>query len=374
MLTRRAFAALPVISLAACGRRRGGAGFRGYAFIANQQGQSIAVVDMEALAVARHIPLNGAPSQMIASATRPFVYALTPESGTIHEIDVDRLSLSRKMTVAQTAVSMELAPDGKILFVLAKEPRALLQIALDTGRVEQHLVLPDEPAAFTLAPNQNSGAIASSSGVRLVHGLRARLQDAPAGKLREPVEAGDFTAVRFLADSQSLIAANRQKFLSVYETDTTQLVTHLPLSVRPDYLCFNDDGGQLFVTGEGMDAVVVVYPFHIPQVAETILAGHGPGPMAASQQFLFVANPSSGDVSVVEINSRRVIAVASVGTDPGFITVTPDDQYVLVLNRTSGDVSVLRTATITKNRNRRAAALTAIPVGSGPVSAAVRAV
>lgn len=72
--------------------------------------------------------------------------------------------------------------------------------------------------------------------------------------------------------------------------------------------------------------------------------------------------------------ARKVIAVAPVGSDPGFIAVTPDDQYALVLNRKSGDVSVLRVGTITRNRDRRASLLTVIPVGSKPVSAVVRAV
>ncbi len=206
--------------------------------------------------------------------------------------------------------------------------------------------------------------------------------DLAARKLGNPAGAGDFGAVRFLADARTLIAADRgERRLSFYDVATagndaaaSGLITHLPLAVRPDNLCFNADGGQLFVTGEGMDAVVVVYPFHTPEVAETVLAGREPGPLAVSRAFLFVASPGSGGVSILEINSRKVIAVASVGADPGFITVTPDDQYVLVLNRTSGDMAVLRVGAITKNRDRRASLLTVIPVGSRPVSAVVRAV
>ena len=79
--------------LAACGRRRQSAGFRGYAFVANEEGHAIAAVDLEALAVARHIPLNGAPTSVVSAARRPFVYALSPSNGTVHEIEVDRLEL-----------------------------------------------------------------------------------------------------------------------------------------------------------------------------------------------------------------------------------------------------------------------------------------
>ena len=336
--------------------------------MANQDGQSIAAVDLEALAVAKHIPLSGAPSVVRAARQRPFVYALTPANATVHEIAVDRLSLARKVTVGATAVAMELSADDNSLYVLAREPRALLRVNLDTFKIAARLPLPEDPLDFALSADNLTAAVRFANRVRLVH-----LQ---TGKLLDAGGPGDFGAVRFLADARTLIVADRgEKRLSLYDISSgASLITHLPLSVRPDHLCFNADGGQLFVTGEGLDAVVVVYPYHTPEVAETVLAGHAPGPMAASQALLFVASPPSGDVSILQIATRKVIAVASAGADPGFITVTPDDQYALVLNRQSGDVTVLRVGTITANRNRTAGVLTVIPVGSKPVSAAVRAV
>jgi len=374
MPSRRSFLlSLPLA--AACSRRRGGQGFRGYAFVANEEGQAIAAVDLEAMAVARHIPLSGSPAQLVSAPTRPFVYALTPANGTVHEVAVDRMNVARKVTIAPTALSMQMAPDGTALYVLAQSSNAqatntqttMIRLALDSFRPEWKLSVPGDPVEFAIAPDGETAAISFGSAVRLVDLEQRRLRE-PAGKAR-------YGAVRFLNDSKTLIAADLSgRRLSLYDAATSQLITHLPLAVRPDHLCFNADGGQLFVTGEGMDAVVVVYPYRTPEVAETVLAGSDPGPMAASRAYLFVASPSAGNVSIVQIGSRKVIAVASVGSDPGFITVTPDDQYALVLNRTSGDVSVLRVGTITRNRDRRAAPLTAIPVGSKPVSAVVRAV
>jgi YVTN family beta-propeller protein len=121
---------------------------------------------------------------------------------------------------------------------------------------------------------------------------------------------------------------------------------------------------------------VIVYPYHTPAVDKTVLAGHGPGAMAASEKLLFVASPQSGDVSILDIGTQKVIAVQNVGSDPCFIAVTPDDQLALVLNRKSGDVAVLRVDLIVPNRYKERAAklLTVIPVGSKPVSAAVRGV
>ena len=364
MLSRRAFLATP--ALAACSRRPV-EGFRGYAFIANQEGQAVAAVDLETMAVERHIGLDAAPSQVLAAAGKPLIYALTPASGAVHEIQIYRLSVSRTARAAQAAVSMALDPGERSLYVLAREPRALMSVALDRFEVEWRIPLTEEPVDFAVAELGAKAAVSSATGVWLA--------DLASRRLTGPLAKGDFGAVRFLSNGKTLIAANRgQRLLSLFDTASGGLLTHLPVSVRPDYLCFNRDGGQLFVTGEGMDGVVIVYPYNVPEVAETVLAGHAPGAMAASSDYLFVASPQSGGVSILSIATHKVVGLVATGTDPGYVAVTPDDKYALVLNRESGDVAVLDVRRITPNRNKSAGLLTVIPVGSRPVSAAVRSV
>ena len=201
MLTRRALFALPLF--AACGRRRKGAGFRGYAFVANQDGQSIAAVDLEVLAVARHIPIAGSPTQILTTPSRPAIYALTASNGTLHEISVDRLSFTRKLTVASSALSMEIAPDDSAIYILAREPKALIKVRLDSFTVDWKLPLPDEPVEFAIAPEQEHVSPAAAITFHSATNIGGvRLVDLAQRKLREPSAAGDFGAVRFLADSK----------------------------------------------------------------------------------------------------------------------------------------------------------------------------
>ncbi|MGA3202540.1 MAG: YncE family protein [Bryobacteraceae bacterium] len=370
-VTRRALLALPFA--AACTSRR--PGFRGYAFIANEEGHAVAAVDLEALAVARHIPLDSAPVDVVAVDVlglrgHPFVYALTPGNGAIQEIRADRLSLARKLAVGSQAISMRLSHDEHTMYVLTKEPKALVAVALDRFAMEWKLPLSEDPHDLAISADGKTAAVSGGQSVRLID-LAARRIGPPLGP---PADIG---AVRFLSDSSALIAANRgERLLSIYDVASSKLITHLPIAVRPDNLCFSYDGGQLFITGEGVDGVVIVYPYHTPEVDKTVLAGHAPGAMAASESFLFVASPQSGDVSILNIGTQKVIAVQNVGSDPGYVAVTPDDQYALVLNRKSGDVAVLRVDLIAPNRYKERAAklLTVIPVGSRPVSAAVRGV
>lgn len=368
--------AVPAVLIAGCGRR-GAPSFRGYAFVANQEGQAIAAVDLSAFAVARHIRLDGNPTAVVAHPSRPSVYALTPANGTVHEIEADRLSVKRRVTVAASTLSMRLAPDAASLYVLCREPRSLVRVALDRFSVSARINLPEDPYDFDLAEDGVTGGV-SFGDLGAVGFL-----DLYRNRCERPISVGsELGAVRFRSDGKILIAANLgRRTLSLYDTRLRRLIVHLPLAVRPDNLCFGGGGGQLFVTGEGMDAVVIAYPYQT-EVAKTVLAGRAPGPMAASSSpdYLFVANPDSGDVTVLNIQTARVMVVASVGAQPGYIAITPNNEYALVLNRGSGDMAVLWIEAITAierstlSRYKSAGLFTLIPVGSMPVSAVVRPV
>jgi YVTN family beta-propeller protein len=375
VLTRRSVVFGGLGALTACTRPKA-KGFSGYAFIANSEGGAVAAVDLEVFAVARHIRVDGAPTAVVAREKRARVYALTPANGAVHEIRSGNLTLAGKLQVARSAITMRLAPSHRNLYVLCRDPRKLVAVAFEPMRVDWELSLPADPTDFDVSPDGSLLAISYGPAHALSFVDLAHRQAFP------PVRTtGEIGLVRFQRkkESRELIAANvSERKLSVYDAPTRRLIVHLPLAVRPDHLCFNADDGQLFVTGEGMDAVVVVYPYYTPQIGETVLAGHNPGAMAASATpgYLFVANPKSGDVSILDIETRRVVAVTPVGTEPSYITITPDDQYALVLNQASGDMAVIRIQNVTRavteqRRSRKGPLFMLIPVGSKPVSAAI---
>jgi YVTN family beta-propeller protein len=373
VLTRRSVVFAGLGALTACTRPKA-KGFSGYAFIANSEGGAVAAVDLEVFAVARHIRVDGAPTAVVAREKRARVYALTPENGSVHEIRTGNLTFASKLQVARSAITMRLSPSHRNVYVLCRDPRKLVALAFEPMRVDWELPLPADPMDMDVSPDGSLLAISYGPAQALSFVDLARRQAFPLVRT-----TGEIGTVRFQSDSRQLIAANvSERMLSVYHTLTRRLIVHLPLAVRPDHLCFNADGGQLFVTGDGMDAVVVVYPYYTPQIGETVLAGHNPGAMAtsASPGYLFVANPKSGDVSILDIETRRVVAVTPVGTEPSYITITPDDQYALVLNQASGDMAVIRIQNVTRavteqRRSRKGPLFMLIPVGSKPVSAVI---
>ena len=102
-----------------------------------------------------------------------------------------------------------------------------------------------------------------------------------------------------------------------------------------------------------MDAVAIVNPYQ-NEVDQTVLAGRMPGAMALSprQNLLFVANQGSGDLTILDIETRRVAASVHIGENPGEVLVTPDGEYALLLDARSGNVAVVRIATALDHKNR----------------------
>ncbi len=364
--SRRAFVLGPVAALA-CGRRRA-TGFPGYAFVANSGEQSVAAVDLTTFTVVRQIRLNSVPAAVIAHAGRQSAYVLAPQTGTIYEIDAIDLKVKRKLSLKAAAVGMRLAPDGEFLWVLCRAPNSLVRVALDKFEVRSRLALPSEPVDFDLA-SDGAAAAAVFPEIHAV-GLLELGKTAPV----RVVPAGDDPrAVRFRLDGRQVLVANRSaRMLTVLDCASGGPLVRLPLPVEPENFCMKPDGGIVYISGKGMDAVVVVYPFRT-EVAETRLAGRAPGTMAISRspEYLFAANPEAGDVTILEVETGDVLAAVKVGEQPCCITFTPDNQFVLVVNHRSGDLAVIRLAAIQPGRNKTAPLFTMIPVGTAPVSAAV---
>jgi YVTN family beta-propeller protein len=354
----------------ACGRPKG-SGYEGYAFVANEDGQAVAIVDLTTFTLARHVRLDSGPTAVVSPTDRPAVYALTPKTGCVHAISVASLTSRGRAQVARSAISMRVSPGSpSALWVLCRQPRQLVRVGLTELRAELSVALPFEPRDFDLAPDGRTAVVSSGDSGQLAFVNLARRSCHVVDLGRRP------SLVRFRGDGhQVLVACAEEPLLTILDGKAGRVVVDLPLGVRAQNLCFKSDGGQLFVTGEGMDAVVIVYPY-TTEVAETVLAGRAPGYMAEcvtdDADYLFVANPESGEATILDIDTRKVVAVVGVGRRPVYVTQTPDQQYALVLNQDSGDMAVVRLAAVAGKRDRSAPLFTMIPVGSKPVCTTVR--
>ena len=371
-LSRRALL-LSSAAAVGCGRPPKATPYAGYCLVANQESRSIAIVDLKNFRRVPAIPLDAAPSLVRAHPSRPKGFALTPATGTVYEIDAASFSLSRRVRVADEAVSMKLDPAGTALWLLARKPAALIEIPLDSLRPSRHIRLAAPPDDFDLSTDGRAAVVSRQSRSLTVVSLEHGAVERTVTAAMEP------TSVCFQSDGKQIVAASGpDRSITIFGVSLGKAIVRLPLPFEPRRFCFTSDGGQLFLTGEGMDAVAIVYPYQT-EVAETILAGRAPDAMATTGpdagSYLLVTNPETNSVTVINIDDRRLVSVVGVGQEPREILITPDNQYALVLNEKSGDLAVIRLYSLDNpqrtHRYKSAALFTLVPVGAKPVSAAV---
>jgi YVTN family beta-propeller protein len=365
-MNRRAFLlAIPTLSC----QRPPSAGYD--VFVANEDGHSVAAVDLTTFRVRKQIGIEGNPTAIISHSRRPALYVLTPQTGTVHEIDPVSLSVRRKARLGSQAMSMRLAEDGKSIWVLSSEARALVQLELDGLRFGARIKLPAAPEDFDITSEQAAISFPAEGAFAIAGLASARIEHTISVGRKAHV-------IRFHANGRQVVCGNGpDRTVIIFNVAKARVVANLPVAVEPQNFCFKaDNGGELYVTGAGMDAVVVIYPYQ-GYVYETRLVGRSPGAMdlASSFDYLFVANTDSGDVTVMDIITGKVKAVIAVGAQPRYIAVTPDNQYAVVLNSRSGDMAVIRVAAILNPSRPRYAPsplFTMISVGAKPVCAAMR--
>ncbi len=370
MGSRREFLALaPAFagSFAACSTNTKKA-FDGYAFVATRDSGDIAIVDLAAFALDKRIKTAAKPTQLVDLPGTPYFLAVTSE-GDIQEIDTTKDIITRNSPVRIRSGDLWLSHDAATLWALSPDARRLLALSRTSLAVQREWKL--DRAATHLAVSPESPHVAISYEGTDQISLLASPQQAT---LTQASTTKTADRIRFLKNGSVLVVAqNATRDLTLVDTKTARVIVHLPLPLEPENLCFSADGGQLFLTGKGLDAVVVVYPFQ-SQVAATLLAGKAPGPMAVSSSppFLFVTSPTTDTVSVLDIRSQKLVAVVAVGSEPRAVAITPDNSMALVLNQRSGDIAIIRLANIVSKRNKTAPLFTMIPVGSAPIAAIVR--
>jgi len=384
LLSRRSLL-LSAASALACGQRKS-TPFAGYCFIANQGGNSVAAVDLEHFRVRRRIPLEGSPRLVLAHPRGdPAIYVLAPDAGTVYEINCGSLAVNRRAKAGGQAISMRAAPAGDALWVLYREPAMLLELDLKSMKPRNRILLRSAADSFEVSWPRDSEP-EPLAAVCTARDQSVTLVSLRNGRQRPIALRAEPSLVAFRKDNQLvMVGSGPERTLAMFDTATARRVVRLPLPLAPRYFQQNSDG-WLFMTGDGMDAVVIAFPSST-EVWQTVLAGRAPGAMAVAEQadgtvYLLVANPQTANVTVLDVTyDPRLLGVIEVGQSPCQILLTPgkrpDEQFVLVLNQQSGDLAVIRMLALTepqlsaKPRFKSASLLTMIPVGEQPVSGAV---
>lgn len=146
----------------------------------------------------------------------------------------------------------------------------------------------------------------------------------------------------------SLYVANAgASTVSVYDTDTYELITTITVGNSPHYMVLSPDGSTLFAADNGGSTVSVIDTAS-NTLTHTINVASQPFTIAISPdgQLVYTIGQTTNDLSIIDATSYTVSDTISLGGAgaTGYIAFTPDGSKAFVTNG-SNTLYVIDTAT-----------------------------
>lgn len=264
-----------------------------------------------------------------------------------------------------------LSPDGALLYVCASDD-SLIRV-FDTATHQELYTLPSgpDPELFVLHPSGNPLYIANEDDNLVTvtdtetHTILAEI---PVGV--EPEGMGISADARFVVNTSE--TTNMAHFIS---TEDYEIKHNVLVDQRPRYAQYTADGTRLFVSAEigGTVSVMDIAEDGTPTLSGKItfeVAGVLPEwlqpvgiKVTQDGSRIFVALGPANRVAVIDGGTLEVLDYILVGQRVWQLAFTPGEEFLLTTNGNSNDITVIDVA--------REKAIKSVPVGQQPWGVAV---
>jgi DNA-binding beta-propeller fold protein YncE len=337
-----------------CKRQAGAPPLPYLAFVANQQGNSVAAVDLGNFQVVSSIPVAPSPSQVAIRPGAKEIYTLST-TGTVEVITFPELRVTKTISIGRSASSLVFSPDGNRAYAL--NPSEDQIVALDCGRLR-------EIGRLRLSGKPSSIALSRDGKVLMATALASDLFfiDVESMKLLAKVDVGQNPGPMGVRadDKVVFVSAAGQKSIAAVEIESRQLLANLAVAAPVASLVFKPDGGELYALSSAGSVTIVLDAYH-DEVEQTITAGLNPiaGAFRQDMTTFYIATAGDGNVTALDVQTRSVISVVHAGTQPSSLALTPDQRFLAVTDAATSSLAILRTDKL--------GLVTTIPVGANPV-------
>jgi YVTN family beta-propeller protein len=303
-------------------------------------------------------------SSLAAHAGR--AYVSNEDGHTVTVIDTDKNEVVSTIPVGKRPRGISVSPDGALVYValsglpkcppsvpdeecekLGRDVKADGVAAVDTKTLKVVKVFEagSDPEQFDLAPDGRLYVANEDSAT-------ATVLDVKSGKILARVPVGkEPEGVRVSPDGRwTLVTNESDNSVSVIDTKTLKEVKHIIVGKRPRDAAFTPDSKFAYVSGEFDSSV---YRIRIPEgtVERIVQLDADAKPMSVkldpARNRLYVSTGRGGKVAVIDVaGTPKLVQQVAVGTRPWGIALSDDGKLLYTANGPSNDVSVLDTVTL----------------------------
>jgi YVTN family beta-propeller protein len=311
----------------------------GRAYVSNEDGESVSVIDTATEQVIATIAVGKRPRGVKLNADGSVLYVAVSglpkcppsvpdaecaklkrdlQADGIARIDTATLKLTGVLKSGSDPEQFDLSRDGKHLFVSNEDSAQATVLDTGNGSIVATIPMGHEPEGVRVSPN---------------------------GKW-------------------VIVTSETDNALSLVDAQSLKVLKTIRVGVRPRDLAFTPDSSVAYVSGEGDASLTrVAIPAGAP-VTRILQLQKAARPMGvvfdAARKRVYMTTGRGGSVAVVGIEDGvgKLVAEVPVGARPWGIALSPDGQRLYTANGSSNDVSVVDTSSLRVVKK--------IPVGQGP--------
>nr|WP_309388443.1 YVTN family beta-propeller repeat protein [Chelatococcus sambhunathii] len=297
------------------------------------------------------------------------VFVTNERDDTVSVIDVDQMAVARTFKVGRRPRGLTFSPDGKTLYVCASDSNSVQAIDPASGKLLHDLPSGEDPEQFSLSPDGRRLFIANEDDALTT------VVDVETRKVMAQIEVGIEPEGMAVSPDGALAVTTSETTNMVHWIDVPSLTSSdaTPVGQRPRHAEFDLKGEKLWVSSE-VGGTVAIIDVATKQVVHTIefkipgIAGDRIQPVGVQLtrdgKLAFVALGPSDRVAVVDAQTYQVKSYILVGRRVWHLALTPEQDMLFTTNGVSGDVTIIDVASLKPVKT--------IKVGRFPWGAAVR--
>ncbi len=313
---------------AGCGGRETSAEPSGTIYVANEDDNTVSVIDAASRSVTATIPVGKWPHYIALDPAGRFAFVTCGDSSSVSVIDTAANRVTRTIE-GMTGDPQQIAihPSGKLAYIPCYDEGNVRVVDLVEGKVKAAIPVGESPQSIAI----------SSDGKRVyvlsLHSSEGAVIDTASNTVAATFPTGEGSCgIAISPDGRSLYIGGHgagmwmakgqmNEEIRVFNAATFTQQRTIRCGIMPIAVRFSQDGNRAYIASHGSGELHIIDT--ASGKASSVKVGSDCRDMAitAVREWVYVSNRGSSTVSMVDAGARRVVATIQVGRGPVGIAI-----------------------------------------------------
>ena len=295
-------------------------------YVSNEKGNSISVIDGETWEVTDTIAVGQRPRGIALSKDQKYLYICASDDNHVEVLDLETLKVVRTLPSGPDPELFVLHPSGNPLFVANEDDNLVTVVDVEKGNVLAEVPVGVEPEGMGISPD-GKVLVNTSETTNMAHFIDTSTYEITDNVL---VDSRPRFA-EFTKDNKHVwVTSEIGGTVSVIDTQSKEIVHKVtfeipgvrPEAIQPVGARVTSDGTLAFIALGPSNRVAVVNAQTF-EVEDYLLVGQRVWQLAfdGEEKRIFSTNGVSNDISVIDVEKRKVIKSITVGRFPWGVVV-----------------------------------------------------